>query len=458
MGHYFHHYLKKLVSTGLAALVFCAVQVASAQSVTLIWNANPEPDIAGYRLHYGTASQTYTQVIDVGNSTTATLSNLASGSTYFFVVIAYNTTLMGSPPSNEVSATVGVSATPTATTTATPRATATATPSPTPPPTVNISGQVSNCSNPSPGPVPNVTLTLTGTASGSTLSNVSGNYTFASLAAGGSYIVTPTKSALTPGSPGITTVDVIATQRHFLNIASLLPGCQLTAADVNSDTAVNTIDVIAIQRFFLTLTSGTANTGNYQFTPADRTYPGVVTNQAAQNYDTLVFGDVASPFADRMDVLPEPVARGAVAEVALPEVVIDQFVTNFSVPVTARTINADDRLVGFQGDFTFDERVVTFRSEPVRKAGITGGDWNVSGNVLPGAGPIRTLRISAYSNDFAPLSGSGTLFNLNMIRVGVPGASTVLTWAAGPDQFILIDADLNTQAPRNAAPGSVILP
>jgi hypothetical protein len=32
---------------------------------------------------------------------------------------------------------------------------------------------------------------------------------------------------------------------------------------------------------------------------------------------------------------------------------------------------------------------------------------------------------------------------------------TQLLWAAAPDQFIFIDADLNTQKPGNAAPGSV---
>ena len=89
-------------------------------------------------------------------------------------------------------------------------------PTPTPAP-INISGTISYCSNPVPGPVPNVTLTLTGSASGSTLSDGSGNYTFSSLPSGGTYTVTPTKSALTPGSAGINTVDVIATQRHFLN-------------------------------------------------------------------------------------------------------------------------------------------------------------------------------------------------------------------------------------------------
>ena len=129
--------------------------------------------------------------------------------------------------------------------------------------------------------------------------------------------------------------------------------------------------------------------------------------------------------------------------------------TDFIVQVTTTTIDAGDRLVGFQGDFTFDERVATFQSEPVRKAGITGGNWNVSGNVLPGTGPIRTLRISAYSNDFTALSGSGTLFELRMTRVSKAALSTQLIWAAPPDQFIFIDADLKTQKPGYAASGSV---
>jgi hypothetical protein len=46
--------------------------------------------------------------------------------------------------------------------------------------------------------------------------------------------------------------------------------------------------------------------------------------------------------------------------------------------VTTTAIDAKNKLVGFQGDFTFNERVVTFQSEPVQNAGLTGGNWNVS--------------------------------------------------------------------------------
>ena len=138
-----------------------------------------------------------------------------------------------------------------------------------------------------------------------------------------------------------------------------------------------------------------------------------------------------------------------VAAVALPEVAVAPSKSTVIAPVRTTEIDAKNKLVGFQGDFTFDERVVTFQSEPVQKAGITGGNWNVSGNVLPGGGPIRTLRISAYSNDFTPLSGEGTLFELRMIRVNRAAQGTPLLWAAPPSQFIFIDADLRTQKPGN---------
>jgi N-acetylneuraminic acid mutarotase len=196
--------------------------------------------------------------------------------------------------------TVAPSATATATGTPTATATATATPTVAPsatPPLVFISGTISYCSNPVPGPVPNVTLTLTGDATTSTTTDGSGNYMFSSVAAGGSYDVTPSKAARTPGSTGINTIDVIATQRHFLNIA-LLSGCRRDAADVNGDGVINTVDVSAIQRFFFGRSTGIANTGKYKFIPVSRSYLGLVSDQTAQNYDTLIFGDVASHFVE----------------------------------------------------------------------------------------------------------------------------------------------------------------
>ena len=340
---------------------------------------------------------------------------------------------------------------PTPTPTSSPNGTPSPTPTGTPIGAVAISGNVSYCSNPSANPVPGVTLTLTGTSSGSTTSDSSGNYQF-SVMAGGSYTVTPTKAGLAPGtSGGINTVDVVAVQRHFLVLGTPLSGSRLTAADVNNDSAVNTVDAVAIQRFYLGLTTGTANVGKFAFNPPNRSYTAIITNQTGQNYGTLIYGDVTAGFVYRPEGGGESVNSGemaaTVAAVELPDVAVDQSKGSSITAVRTSEIDAKNKLIGFQGDFTFDESVVTFQNPPVQKAGLTAGNWNVSGNVLAGVGPIRTVRISAFSNDFTPLSGKGTLFELRMTPVRKATQSTPLRWAAPPDHFFFIDSDLNTQRP-----------
>src|SRR5439155_10570477 len=247
-------------------------------------------------------------------------------------------------------------------------------PSPTPSPTVGISGTVGQCTTAGPSgmALALATMTLTGTTSGSTTTDILGNYSFAGLTNGGSYTVTPSKADRFPGSPGINTTDVIATQRHFLNIA-FLTGCRLAAADCAPPVGITTQDVIAIQRFFLTLSTGIGNVGKYSFTPTNRTYTPLIGSVAAQNYDTIVFGDPASPFANPRPGGPDPEAPSVstVASIALPEVVADQSKTNFTAAVKTSEIDAKSNLVGFQGDITFDERVVTFESQPVQNAGLT---------------------------------------------------------------------------------------
>ena len=173
-----------------------------------------------------------------------------------------------------------------------------------------------------------------------------------------------------------------------------------------------------------------------------------------------VIGDVAAGFVNRPagvseDAPAENEVSSRVASVMLPDIAADQSSRGLAAAVRTSAIEERDNIVGFQGDFTFDERVVRFAEEPVEPAGLTAQNWNVSGNVLPGSGPIRTLRVSAYSEDFTPLQGNGRLFELRMIRVTNGGGSTPLLWGAPPNNFIFINADLNTQQPGSAPPGTV---
>jgi hypothetical protein len=75
-------------------------------SVTVSWDANKESDLRGYKIYYGTASRSYSQVLDVGNVTSRRISGLEVGVQYFFAVTAYDFSGNESDFSNEVNITV----------------------------------------------------------------------------------------------------------------------------------------------------------------------------------------------------------------------------------------------------------------------------------------------------------------------------------------------------------------
>lgn len=76
---------------------------ALAADVTLAWDPNTESDLAGYRIHHGTASGSYSVHIDVNKVTTYTLTGLTAGQTYYFAATAYDASGNESGYSNSVS-------------------------------------------------------------------------------------------------------------------------------------------------------------------------------------------------------------------------------------------------------------------------------------------------------------------------------------------------------------------
>jgi len=79
-------------------------------TMSLEWDASttnedgtPLTDLAGYKIHYGTASGVYGHSVDVGNATAYQLSGLTKGQVYYLVVTAVNGSNTESDYSNELS-------------------------------------------------------------------------------------------------------------------------------------------------------------------------------------------------------------------------------------------------------------------------------------------------------------------------------------------------------------------
>ncbi len=104
-------------STSAAAATSAAsASTATNKSITLSWSPPTENsdgsslnDLAGYTLHYGTASQDYTGTIEITSPTET--SYVVSDSTfppgtYYFAISAYNAQQVSSSMSGEVSVTI----------------------------------------------------------------------------------------------------------------------------------------------------------------------------------------------------------------------------------------------------------------------------------------------------------------------------------------------------------------
>ncbi|MGD8666783.1 MAG: fibronectin type III domain-containing protein [Desulfobacterales bacterium] len=92
----------------ILAIIFTLnlVPCCFASQITVAWDENSETDIAGYKVHYGTTSGNYEYIVDVGNTTSCSISGLTEGTTYYLAATAYNTNNVESNISEELVHTV----------------------------------------------------------------------------------------------------------------------------------------------------------------------------------------------------------------------------------------------------------------------------------------------------------------------------------------------------------------
>ena len=59
-------------------------------SIKLGWDASTDPDVAGYKVYYGTSPGKYGPGVAVGNVTTYDLTGLIKGEKYYLAITAYD--------------------------------------------------------------------------------------------------------------------------------------------------------------------------------------------------------------------------------------------------------------------------------------------------------------------------------------------------------------------------------
>ena len=72
----------------LLAVLLGTASAIEAQTITLAWDANTEPDVAGYEVSYGNQPGVYSTNVDIGNATSMPFTPTA-GVVYYFAVRAY---------------------------------------------------------------------------------------------------------------------------------------------------------------------------------------------------------------------------------------------------------------------------------------------------------------------------------------------------------------------------------
>ena len=99
--------MKKFILVLLVLLSFLLVGTSYAQTIIMVWDANTESDLAGYRLYQSNESGVYTYcesevvaTIPAGTQT-LTLNNVQDGE-WFWVLTAFDERMNESGPSNEV--------------------------------------------------------------------------------------------------------------------------------------------------------------------------------------------------------------------------------------------------------------------------------------------------------------------------------------------------------------------
>ena len=291
----------------------------------------------------------------------------------------------------------------------------------------SISGTINYGTASTPKPVPGVMLTAAGTPSATATTDSVGNYSLTGLGSG-PYTLTPTK---TGAANGISSQDAALVARSIVGLVTLTANQQI-AADASGDGKVGSFDASLIAQAAV----GMANTGivgTWKFVPPNRSYASLSGNQTNQNFEAILVGDVSGNWVPAASALPQAFAPAnrAIELTETETPASDGHVTaslgqissatgsSVTIPVSVGELTGR-KVFAYDLTLNYDPSVLLWQGAEAS------GTLSESLNVTVNAATPGKLLISAFG--ISPLTGVGTLLNLNFKVIGASGASSALGW------------------------------
>lgn len=282
--------------------------------------------------------------------------------------------------------------------------------------TIDFSGKIKFSNNTALG-VNNANVSLTGSATGSDLTDVNGDFFIATAVTSGSFTLKPSKTVNKLN--GVTIGDVTAVQQHVASINLITDLYKQVAADVNKTNSINSTDISIINQSLLgnpaalaqfktswrfVPTSHTMSNPPWGF-PEERTYTSISGSQTNQDFYGIKTGDIVTTFAD-----PANFGAGQPLTWRLHDEVLQSGAT-LELAFTADPMGD---LASFQCAFHFDTAQLQFiDSQPMSALSLTKdnfglydisqGDIRVAwsqpvGTALAGTDPVFKLTFSALKS------------------------------------------------------------
>ncbi len=247
-------------------------------------------------------------------------------------------------------------------------------------------------------PVEQATVNLSGSATGSDLTDVNGDFSFSLLPQTGNFTLKPVKNI--NFSNGLFVNDALAIQQHLTGINVITDPYRIIACDVNGSNSVSTFDATLIKQLLLgNPLAFTQFKQSWRFVtqtwtpvlppwgfPEQIDLTGVSTDQPGQDFYGIKIGDVIATFAD-----PANFGGGSNSPAPLVLRADDRLLEQGAPVVVTVTSDAYDDLAAWQFGLQFDPQHLYFDSVEVIPGGVlplAASDFGLFGLA---AGEIRAV-------------------------------------------------------------------